>query len=182
MSLSFTDRDEASAWLLDNFARVKTEGSRALLLTGRRGTGKTSLVIHAFGKGPRFVYLHVNPLMTREGNLRAFWRVNDEALGLKGIQADFPSFAALLRFVLERSDSEPTVLVVDECQHLVSVEPDFFAEWRKIWKELRKKTKTLLVFIGSDGTALRSLLEIPTRSVSSRRPRGGNSRASGRGR
>lgn len=161
MSLSFTDRDEASAWLLDNFARVKTEGSRALLLTGRRGTGKTSLVIHAFGKGPRFVYLYVNPLMTREGNLRAFWRVNDEALGLKGIQADFPSFAALLRFVLERSDSEPTVLVVDECQHLVSVEPDFFAEWRKIWKELRKKTKTLLVFIGSDGTALRSLLENP---------------------
>lgn len=162
MSLPFIDRDEASAWLLDNFARVKTEGSRALLLTGRRGTGKTSLVTRAFGKSPvRFVYLFVNPLMTREGNLRAFWRVNDETLGLKGLRADHPSFAALLRFVLERSASEPAVFVVDECRHLASLEPDFFAEWRKTWKELRKKTKTLLVFIGSDGTALQSLLANP---------------------
>ena len=161
MSLPFIERDEASAWLLDNFARVKTEGSRALLLTGRRGTGKTSLVVRGFAAGPARFYLYVNPLMTREGNLEAFWRVNDETLGLKGIRAGFPSFAALLRFVLEHSDSEPTVLVVDECQHLASLEPDFFAEWRKIWKELRKKTKTLLVFIGSDGTALRSLLENP---------------------
>lgn len=159
MNHPFIDRDEASAWLLDNFARVKTEGSRALLLTGRRGTGKTSLVTRAFGKGPvRFVYLYVNPLMTKEGNLCAFWRVNDETLGLKGIQANHPSFAALLRFVLERSESRPAVLFVDECQHLGTLGPEFFARWREDWEELRKKTKTLLIFAGSDGTALRSLL------------------------
>ena len=162
MSLFLTDRDEASAGLLENFARVKKEGSRAFLLTGRRGTGKTSLVTRVFGAGSvPFVYLYVNPLMTREGNLRAFWRVNDESIGLKGIQANHPSFAALLRFVLERSESRPTVLFVDECQHLGTLEPDFFAEWEKTWETLQRKTKTLFVFIGSDGTALRSLLANP---------------------
>lgn len=162
MSLPLIDRDEVSARLLENFARVKTEGSRAFLLTGRRGTGKTSLVTRAFGKGPvRFVYLYVNPLMTKGGNLRAFWRVNDETLGLKGIQANHPSFAELLRFVLERSESRPAVLFVDECQHLGTLEPEFFARWREDWEELRKKTKTFLIFAGSDGTALRSLLANP---------------------
>lgn len=53
------------------------------------------------------------------------------------------------------------VLVVDECQHLASLEPDFFAEWAKTWETLQKKTKTLLIFIGSDGTALQSLLANP---------------------
>lgn len=162
MSLPLIDRDEVSARLLENFARVKTEGSRAFLLTGRRGTGKTSLATRAFGKGPvRFVYLYVNPLMTKGGNLRAFWRVNDETLGLKGIQANHPSFAELLRFVLERSESRPAVLFVDECQHLGTLEPEFFARWREDWEELRKKTKTFLIFAGSDGTALRSLLANP---------------------
>lgn len=162
MKLPLIDRDEASAGLFENFARVKKEGSRAFLLTGRRGTGKTSLVTRTFGAGPvPFVYLYVNPLMTREGNLRTFWRENDETLGLKGFQANQPSFAELVRFVLERSASEPMVLVVDECQHLGTLEPDFFAEWEKTWETLQRKTKTLLVFIGSDGTALRSLLANP---------------------
>ena len=162
MSLPLIERDEASARLLANFACVKTEGSRAFLLTGRRGTGKTSLVTRTFGAGSvPFVYLFVNPLMTRDGNLRAFWRENAVAFGLSGTEAVFPSFAALLRFVLERSESRPAVLFVDECQHLGTLEPEFFARWREDWEELRKKTKTFLIFAGSDGTALRSLLANP---------------------
>lgn len=162
MSLPLIDRDEASARLLENLARVKKEGGRALLLTGRRGTGKTSLVTKTFGAGPvPFVYLFVNPLMTREGNLRAFWRENAGVLGLSGSEAAFFSFAALLRFLLERSELRPMVLFIDECQHLGTLEPDFFARWREDWEELRAKTKMLLLFAGSDGTALRSLLANP---------------------
>lgn len=48
MNLPSSDRDEVSARLLESFARVETQGSRALLLTGRLGTGKTSLVTRSF--------------------------------------------------------------------------------------------------------------------------------------
>lgn len=159
MNLPSSDRDEASARLLENFARVETQGSRALLLTGRRGTGKTSLVTRVFGAGSApFLYRYANPLMTARDNVHAFWRDNAEALGLSETEAAFPSLAALLRFVLGRSDSRTTVLFVDECQNLGTIEPDFFARWRRNWAELRGNTKMLLIFVGSDGAALRSLL------------------------
>ena len=160
MSFPFYDRVDESEWLKESLQQVINDCSRMLVITGRRRIGKTALVNHVFDKGSiPYIFLYVNKEMSPQGNLRAFWEDNAESLGLKNLDLGAKSFAALFKFLFERSETQPMVLVIDEFQNLETLEPSFFGELQKYWDRRRKKTRMLLVLTGSVATAMREITE-----------------------
>lgn len=160
MSFPFYDRQNESAWLNDNLEQVLRDCSRMLVITGRRRIGKTALVNHVFegGRVP-YLFLYVNKGMSPEGNVRAFWEENAEALGLQSLDIGSKSFSSLFKFLFDRAETQPMILMVDEFQNLETLEPSFFGELQKYWDRLHKKTKMLLILTGSVATAMREITE-----------------------
>ncbi len=60
---------------------------------------------------------------------------------------------------MQRAETEPMVLVIEEFQNLESLEPSFFGQLQKYWDRSRKKTKMLLILTGSAASAMREITE-----------------------
>lgn len=160
MIFPFYDRTDELQWFRMHYDQMRNDCSRMLVLTGRRRVGKTTLVNEAFRDLPTpYLFLYVNSGMTERDNIRAFWRANAKRIGLEGASFDFASFAELLQFLLNRSETTPLTLVVDEFQNCETVAPSFFGSLQALWDERRKTTKMLLILTGSVASAMRAITE-----------------------
>ncbi len=145
--MQFFGRESETAELRRIREEAKTAG-RMTVVTGRRRVGKTELIRHALddGKTP-FVYF----LITRAPQAAICENLQREISSAFGrpMPGRVDRFAELFRFVMEKAETAPITLVVDEFQEFDRTAPEVYGEVAGIWDELHKSSRINLVFCGS---------------------------------
>ena len=122
--------------------------ARMTIVTGRRRVGKTELIRHALDDGDTpFVYFLVTraPQSAVCENLQ---RAVARAFG-RPMPGRIERFSDIFRFVMEKAETAPLTLVVDEFQEFDRTAPEVYGEVAGIWDELHKSARVNLVFCGS---------------------------------
>lgn len=122
--------------------------ARMTIVTGRRRVGKTELIRHALDDGDTpFVYFLVTraPQSAVCENLQ---RAVARAFG-RPMPGRIERFSDIFRFVMEKAETTPLTLVVDEFQEFDRTAPEVYGEVAGIWDELHKSARVNLVFCGS---------------------------------
>ena len=145
--MRFFGRKTETAELLRIREASKRE-ARMTVVTGRRRVGKTELIRHALddGKTP-FVYF----LITRAPQSAVCENLQREIARVFGrpMPGRIDRFADIFRFVLEKAETMPLTLVVDEFQEFDRTAPEVYGEVAGIWDELHKSSRVNLIFCGS---------------------------------
>ena len=145
--MKFFGRETETAELL-KIREASKETARMTVVTGRRRVGKTELIRHALddGKTP-FVYF----LITRAPQSAVCENLQREIARAFGrpISGRIDRFADIFRFVLEKAETMPLTLVVDEFQEFDRTAPEVYGEVAGIWDELHKSSRVNLIFCGS---------------------------------
>jgi AAA+ ATPase superfamily predicted ATPase len=145
--MKFFGRETETAELLK--IREASKGvARMTVVTGRRRVGKTELIRHALDDGRvLFVYF----LITRAPQSAVCENLQREIARAFGrpMPGRIDRFADIFRFVLEKAETMPLTLVVDEFQEFDRTAPEVYGEVAGIWDELHKSSRVNLIFCGS---------------------------------
>ncbi len=145
--MKFFGRETETAELLK--IREASKGvARMTVVTGRRRVGKTELIRHALDDGRvPFVYF----LITRAPQSAVCENLQREIARVFGrpVPGRIDRFADIFRFVLEKAETMPLTLVVDEFQEFDRTAPEVYGEVAGIWDELHKSSRVNLIFCGS---------------------------------
>ena len=122
--------------------------ARMTVVTGRRRVGKTELITHALsdGKTP-FIYF----LITRAPQTVVCENLQAEIARVfaRPMPGRIERFVDIFRFVMEKAETTPLTLVVDEFQEFDRTAPEVYGEVAGIWDQLHKTSRINLVFCGS---------------------------------
>lgn len=145
--MKFFGRETETAELRRIREASKT-AARMTVVTGRRRVGKTELITHALddGRAP-FVYF----LITRAPQPVVCENLQAEIARAFGrtMPGRIERFADLFRFVMEKAETTPLTLVVDEFQEFDRTSPEVYGEVAGIWDRMHKTSRINLVFCGS---------------------------------
>jgi len=154
--MRFFDREMELERLGEITAQAFRSGGRLTVMTGRRRVGKTELIRqHMKEVGGIYWFVgrrHVEVLKDDFGRVAA-----ERFPQLRG--ARYERISDLLRAVLLQSRSEPLLLVIDEFQNLLQVDPGAFSEVQAIWDELHHDARCHLLVAGSMYTMIRQIFE-----------------------
>lgn len=143
--MKFYDRESELAILKDIVTRAKNN-AQFTVVTGRRRTGKTTLLLRAFEQ-ETMLYFFV--ARKSEADLCIdFSNEVSQKLGLPLIGTP-KSFAELFEAVMKISETHSFTLVIDEFQEFLRVNPAIFSEIQRIWDLYKDKSKINLVASGS---------------------------------
>ena len=86
MKFPFFGREKELRLMQRLFNQVINDGSRMLVVTGRRRVGKTALIVQAFSKQTEalFLYFYVNSELSEKRNIELFWNLNIEKISALG--------------------------------------------------------------------------------------------------
>lgn len=100
--------------------------ARMVVVTGRRRVGKTTLILKALqNRNAPFVYCFV-PRIASERDLAGLIAASlTEQLVVK-FPPTLTTLAEAVAYLLELSKARPMVLVIDECQDLEGIAPNFW--------------------------------------------------------
>ena len=144
--MKFYYREEEIAYLQKTLKQSR-KSSRFTIVTGRRRTGKTTLVRKAY-EGERLLYFFV--ARKAESELcETFYEEIESTLGIPIPKGNFRSFATLFEYLMKLSCTEHFTLFIDEFQEFFRVNPSVFSEMQKIWDEYEKISKINLIVCGS---------------------------------
>ena len=122
--------------------------ARMTVVTGRRRVGKTELITHALcdGKTP-FIYF----LITRAPQTVVCENLQAEIARVfaRPMPGRIERFVDIFRFVMEKAETTPLTLVMDEFQEFDRTAPEVYGEVAGIWDQLHKTSRINLVFCGS---------------------------------
>jgi len=128
--------------------KYKSGRAELVVLYGRRRVGKTEL-IKKFIERKRGIYF----LCTRDSikeNIRSlkekFYELTKKELFLK---LEVNSFFELFKILVEEVKKERIVIAIDEFPYLIELEKGIVSVFQKIWDELLKNTKIMLILCGS---------------------------------
>lgn len=127
-------------------SHYKMPDSRILVIYGRKGVGKTTL-LGGFSDGKNYAYYAARSASEREQRYQ--WA---RELNLQGKTLDkFPSYEELFRSATEDflSSAFKTVLILDEFQHFVKADPDFMPALIRFVESCSTKTPILVVLCSS---------------------------------
>lgn len=162
MKFPFFGREKELRLMQRLFNQVINDGSRMLVVTGRRRVGKTALIVQAFSKQTKalFLYFYVNSELSEKRNIELFWNLNIEKISALGSFLQPPaSFSELFGFLLEFSKSQPIVFVMDEFQNVEKINTAFLGDIQRQWDTKAKNTKLLFVVSGSVASAMRAIFQ-----------------------
>ena len=162
MKFPFFGREKELRLMQRLFNQVINDGSRMLVVTGRRRVGKTALIVQAFSKQTEalFLYFYVNSELSEKRNIELFWNLNIEKISALGSFLQPPaSFSELFGFLLEFSKSQPIVFVMDEFQNVEKIKTAFLGDIQRQWDTKAKNTKLLFVVSGSVASAMRAIFQ-----------------------
>jgi len=131
-----------------------TPYSSLSVIYGRRRVGKTTL-IREFIKDKPMIYYYATEI-NLSMQLQSFTKDIRELLGLSNIA--FESFEDALIFLAKHITNQKIVLVIDEYQNLVKVEPSFSSIVQKVWDMHLKDTPIHLILCGSTISMMHSEL------------------------
>ena len=133
---------------LRKIRKLSRTSARMTVVTGRRRVGKTELIRTALDDGESpFIYFLVTraPQATVCENLQGEFA---RAFG-RPLPGRIDRFADIFRAVLEKAETTPLTLVVDEFQEFDRPAPEVYGEVAGVWDELHKTSHVNLIFCGS---------------------------------
>ena len=142
--MKFYDR-EIEAETLKSVEKKSAKYAQMTVVTGRRRSGKTSLIRHSFAEIP-FVYFFVT--RKSEAMLCAELCENVRYVLNEDI-GDFSSFSRLFNAIMNLSKRINFTLVLDEFQNLNYANPALFSDIQNIWDANKEDSKLNLVLCGS---------------------------------
>jgi AAA+ ATPase superfamily predicted ATPase len=145
MNQHFVNRKEELKFLEKYYKKGE---SSLIIIYGRRRIGKTELIKN-FIKSKNSVYY----LCEREPiqkNVEKFKEIVAEKLGEEWLKRiSVKDFEAVFKAIEKRLKKEKIVIVFDEFPYLIEMDRGIVSQFQKIWDEILKNTKTLLILCGS---------------------------------
>lgn len=147
----------------------KRPGNPVLLVHGRKGIGKTTLVKEFIKEHPHFYYLGAD--CCEKEQLRLLQQIWREKSGYEPLPDNIPS---VLNDVLNESDlGQKFVLVLDECDRIIKNSDTFVDEFIKMLKNVVGKSRFMVLLLTSDTMAvedkknqkMQQLLSVVTRQI-----------------
>jgi len=128
--------------------------SKMTVVVGRRRIGKTKLIKEAFEQK---VYLFVSKkneaLLCEE-----FIAVLQNALNHK-VLGHFVKFKDLFEYTMLLSKDKPLVLIIDEFQEFLQINPSIYSDMQNIWDTYKDTTKMNLILSGSIYSLMKKIFE-----------------------
>ena len=135
--------------------RLSDKSSRLVVVQGRRGVGKTTLMLKVAKESGRPVLYFLGARKYAEAELAQIWM--DQVREVFGLNEDDGprrlTLGNVVRFVMRLTREKPALMIVDECQALDAVAPAFWADLQGVW-DLGKDDSRLLLMMGGSVTSI----------------------------
>lgn len=141
----FGRKDEIAE--LQNIHKLSLQTARFTIVTGRRRSGKTSLLIKAYENINDMLYFFV-ARKSEEELCKDFLNEITEKLQIP-ILGEVTRFADIFKYLMQMSKTRPLTLVIDEFQDFKRVNPSVFSDMQKIWDLNKQDARINLVVCGS---------------------------------
>ena len=132
---------------LQETRRLSLQTVRFTIVTGRRRSGKTSLLIKAYEDVQDMLYFFV-ARKTEAELCKDFVEEITSKLQLP-ILGEVVRFADIFKYLLQLSKNRPLTLIIDEFQDFKRVNPSVFSDMQKIWDLNKQEAHINLVVCGS---------------------------------
>ena len=132
---------------LQEIRNLSLQTARFTIVTGRRRSGKTSLLIKAYEDVQDMLYFFV-ARKSEAGLCKDFIEEMTNKLQLP-ILGEVTRFADIFKYLLQLSKIRPITLVIDEFQDFKRVNPSIFSDMQKIWDLNKQEAHINLVVCGS---------------------------------
>ena len=132
---------------LQNIHKLSLQTARFTIVTGRRRSGKTSLLIKAYENINDMLYFFV-ARKSEEELCKDFLNEITEKLQIP-ILGEVTRFADIFKYLMQVSKTRPLTLVIDEFQDFKRVNPSVFSDMQKIWDLNKQDARINLVVCGS---------------------------------
>ena len=141
----FGRKDEIAE--LHNIRNLSLQTARFTIVTGRRRSGKTSLLLKAYEDVEDLLYFFV-ARKSEEELCKDFVNEIKEKLQIP-ILGDVLRFADIFKYLLQLSKSRPLTIIIDEFQDFKRVNSSVFSDMQKIWDLNKQDAHINLVVCGS---------------------------------
>ena len=142
--------------ILEESNQRSQESAQIIVITGRRRIGKTLLSSH-FTEHKPHLYLFVSkksePLLCEE-----FVKQIKHSLEWP-VYGEFTQFKDLFALLLEIAKIKPFVLVVDEFQEFLNINPSLYSEMQNLWDKHKFQSKIQVLFLGSVYSLMHKIFE-----------------------
>ena len=132
---------------LQETRRLSLQTARFTIVTGRRRSGKTSLLIKAYEDVQDMLYFFV-ARKTEAELCKDFVEEITSKLQLP-VLGEVVRFADIFKYLLQLSKDRPLTLIIDEFQDFKRVNPSVFSDMQKIWDLNKQVAHINLVVCGS---------------------------------
>ena len=141
----FGRKDEIAE--LHNIRNLSLHTARFTIVTGRRRSGKTSLLLKAYEDVEDLLYFFV-ARKSEEELCKDFVNEIKEKLHIP-ILGDVSRFADIFKYLLQLSKTRPLTIIIDEFQDFKRVNSSVFSDMQKIWDINKQDAHVNLVVCGS---------------------------------
>lgn len=141
----FGRKDEIAE--LQNIRKLSLQTARFTIVTGRRRSGKTSLLLKAYEEVNDMLYFFV-ARKSEEELCKDFLHEITEKLQIP-ILGEVTHFADIFKYLMQLSKTRPLTLIIDEFQDFKRVNASVFSDMQKIWDLNKQDAHINLVVCGS---------------------------------
>lgn len=141
----FGRKDEIAE--LQNIRKLSLQTARFTIVTGRRRSGKTSLLLKAYEEVDDMLYFFV-ARKSEEELCKDFLHEITEKLQIP-ILGEVTRFADIFKYIMQLSKTRPLTLIIDEFQDFKRVNASVFSDMQKIWDLNKQDAHINLVVCGS---------------------------------
>lgn len=131
---------------LQKVHRTISQSSKMTVITGRRRIGKTRLILE-FAEGKTFLYFFISRkeeiLLCKE-----FTGYIKSQLGIP-VYGEITRLIDLFQFLFDYSRQNELVIIVDEFQEIMNINPSFISDFQRLWDTSKNKTHVHLIISGS---------------------------------
>jgi len=154
--MKFYDRKKQLERVREFMHIVRKNGSRVLVITGRRRIGKTRLAIESVKNSP---YLYFFTKKKRITEIITEWSNEVKEKYSNAFYGNFNNLEEFLKFLFEYSNKTPLTIIFDEVQNLLFSDPSAFGTFQKLFDLYKEKSHALLIFLGSSFSLMNKIFK-----------------------
>lgn len=142
--------------LLDKIWNMVDSKARMVVITGRRRIGKTLLSM-VYSKNKPHLYLFIakkTEILLCQEILRQIKETFDIP-----VVGEISTFREIFNLLLEIGKKQPFVLIIDEIQEFLTINPTVFSDMQKLWDRYLFESKIQLIMMGSIHSLMHKIFE-----------------------
>ena len=144
--MKFYDRTKELTEIKRLITITQNKGSRVIVITGRRRIGKTRLALESV-KETKHIYLFTKKKKMHD--LIQEWSAEVKKTLGEVFYGQFTDFDQFFEFLFSFSRTTPFIVIIDEVQNLLSVDPTSFGTIQKLYDLHRETSRLCVIFLGS---------------------------------